>query len=121
VLLVEDNEMNWEMLSRRLRRRGYEVSVAVNGRIGIEMAFSGGPDIILMDLNLPEIDGWEATSILKNDERSKHIPIIGLTAHAMVTDKQKALDAGCDEFATKPIEFNRLLEKMNALLLKAAA
>jgi CheY-like chemotaxis protein len=116
ILLVEDNEMNRDMLSRRLERRGYEVTIAVDGERGIAMARSGLPDLILMDMSLPVIDGWEATRTLKAGEETKHIPVIALTAHAMSTDRDKALEAGCDDYDTKPIELTRLLEKMEALI-----
>jgi CheY-like chemotaxis protein len=116
VLLVEDNEMNRDMLSRRLIRRGYEVVFAVDGQQGIDMAASERPDIILMDLSLPVIDGWEATRRVKAQEATKHIPIIGLTAHAMTDDRDKAIGAGCDEYDTKPVELERLIGKMERLL-----
>ncbi|MFC1679427.1 response regulator [Elusimicrobiota bacterium] len=116
LLLVEDNEMNRDMLSRRLRRRGYEVVVAVDGKEGIEKARAESPDLIIMDMSLPEIDGWEATRRLKADEATGKIPIIALTAHAMTGDREKALDAGADEYDTKPVEFSRLIEKLAALL-----
>jgi CheY-like chemotaxis protein len=116
VLLVEDNEMNRDMLSRRLVRRGYEVVFAVDGQQGIDMAASERPDIILMDLSLPVIDGWEATRRVKSQEATKNIPIIGLTAHAMSDDRDKAIDAGCDEYDTKPVELDRLIGKMERLL-----
>jgi two-component system, cell cycle response regulator DivK len=116
ILLVEDNEMNRDMLSRRLQRRGYEVIIAVDGRRGIEMAQAEGPDLILMDMSLPVIDGWEATRTLKADDATRHIPVIALTAHAMSTDRDKALEAGCDDYDTKPIELTRLLGKMEALM-----
>jgi len=116
VLLVEDNEMNRDMLSRRLVRRGYEVVFAVDGQQGIDMAASESPDIILMDLSLPVIDGWEATRRVKAQAATKNIPIIGLTAHAMSDDRDKAIDAGCDEYDTKPVELERLIGKMERLL-----
>ena len=116
VLLVEDNEMNRDMLSRRLIRRGYEVVFAVDGQQGIDMAASESPDIILMDLSLPVIDGWEATRRVKSRESTKDIPIIGLTAHAMSDDRDKAMNAGCDEYDTKPVELDRLIGKMERLL-----
>ena len=116
VLLVEDSEMNRDMLSRRLIRRGYEVVIAVNGTQAVEMAISESPDLILMDMSLPEIDGWEATRQNKANPASAHVPIIGLSAHAMTGDRQKALDAGCEDYDTKPIEFDRLLKKMKAQL-----
>ncbi len=116
ILLVEDNEMNRDMLSRRLARKGYEVSIAVDGQQGIEMARAETPDLILMDMSLPVLDGWEATRQLKAAAETKAIPVIALTAHAMVGDREKAVEAGCDDFDTKPIEMPRLLEKIEALL-----
>lgn len=116
ILLVEDNEMNRDMLARRLTRRGYDVVVAVDGQAGIDLAHSESPDLILMDLSLPVIDGWTATSQLKADDSTKDIPVIALTAHAMTGDREKALEAGCDEFDTKPVELKRLLGKIEALL-----
>jgi len=116
ILLVEDNEMNRDMLSRRLQRRGYDVIIAVDGQTGVSMAQSEAPDLVLMDMSLPVIDGWEATRTLKAGAETKHIPVIALTAHAMSTDRDKALEAGCDDYDTKPIEFSRLIEKMEALL-----
>lgn len=108
--------MNRDMLSRRLQRRGYEVIIAVDGQQGVAMAQSESPDLILMDMSLPLIDGWEATRTLKGAAETKHIPVIALTAHAMSTDRDRALEAGCDDYDTKPIEFSRLLEKMDVLL-----
>jgi two-component system cell cycle response regulator DivK len=116
ILLVEDNEMNRDMLSRRLERKGYEVVIAVDGQAGIDLASSGNPDIILMDLSLPVIDGWEATRRIKADPATQSIPVIALTAHAMAGDEQKALEAGCDDYDTKPIDLKRLLEKIDNLL-----
>ncbi|HYN81922.1 MAG TPA: response regulator [Gemmatimonadaceae bacterium] len=116
ILLVEDNEMNRDMLSRRLQRRGYEVMIAVDGQQGVAMAQSESPDLILMDMSLPLIDGWEATRTLKGAAETKHIPVIALTAHAMSTDRDRALEAGCDDYDTKPIELSRLLGKMEVLL-----
>ena len=116
ILLVEDNEMNRDMLSRRLQRRGYEVIIAVDGQQGVAMAQSEAPDLVLMDMSLPLMDGWEATRTLKSAEETKHIPVIALTAHAMSTDRDKALEAGCDDYDTKPIELPRLLGKMEALI-----
>ena len=113
ILLVEDNELNRDMLSRRLRRRDYDVEMAVDGQEGINLTKSLMPDLILMDMSLPIIDGWTATGILKSDSTTSHIPIIALTAHAMEGERQKCLEAGCDDFDTKPIEFKRLLEKIN--------
>jgi len=116
ILLVEDNEMNRDMLSRRLQKRGYEVLIAVDGQHGVAMAQSESPDLILMDMSLPIIDGWEATRALKAGPETKHIPVIALTAHAMSTDRDKAIEAGCDDYDTKPIELPRLLGKMEALI-----
>jgi two-component system, cell cycle response regulator DivK len=116
ILLVEDNEMNRDMLSRRLARREYEVLVAVDGEDGVMMAGSEAPDLILMDMSLPVMDGWEATRQLKASPETKAIPIIALTAHAMSGDREKAMEAGCDDYDTKPIELPRLLAKMEALL-----
>jgi CheY-like chemotaxis protein len=116
VLLVEDNEMNRDMLSRRLQRRGYDVIIAVDGRQGVEMAQSSSPDIVLMDMSLPVMDGWEATRTLKASPETKEIPVIALTAHAMSTDRDKAMEAGCDDYDTKPIELTRLIAKMESLI-----
>lgn len=118
ILLVEDNEMNRDMLSRRLIRKGYEVIIAVDGAEGVSMGISEKPDLILMDMSLPVMDGWTATSELKANPDTKSIPIIALTAHAMSGDKEKAMAAGCDDYDTKPIELDRLLSKM-ALFLKS--
>ena len=115
ILLVEDNELNRDMLSRRLRRRGYEVLVAVDGEEGIAIATQEMPAVILMDMSLPKIDGWEATRRLKADPVMRHIPIIALTAHAMSGDREKALAAGCDEYGTKPIDLEGLLAKIEML------
>jgi len=116
ILLVEDNEMNRDMLSRRLARKGYEVVMAVDGREGIDMAREGGYDVILMDMSLPEVDGWEATRQLRASPDTADVPIIALTAHAMSGDREKALEAGCNDYDTKPIELPRLLSKIEALL-----
>jgi CheY-like chemotaxis protein len=116
ILLVEDNEMNRDMLSRRLERRGYEVVIAVDGQQGVDLAQSAAPDLILMDMSLPVIDGWEATRQLKAMDKVKGVPIIALTAHAMSGDREKALEAGCNDYDTKPIELPRLLGKIEALL-----
>ena len=116
ILLVEDNEMNRDMLSRRLERKGYQVSLALDGAEGVRQALADKPDIILMDMSLPVMDGWEATRQLKADEATRQIPVIALTAHAMASDEQKAREAGCDDFDTKPIELPRLLEKIETLL-----
>ena len=120
ILIVEDNEMNRDMLSRRLQRHGYTVLVAETGERGIELARTEQPGLILMDISLPGIDGWEATRVLKADAKTAGIPIIALTAHAMSTDREKAAEAGCDEFETKPVEFRVLVEKIEALLSRAA-
>ena len=116
ILLVEDNEMNRDMLSRRLARKGYEVVLAVDGQSGVEMAGSDAPDLVLMDMSLPVLDGWEATRRLKADAATQHIPVIALTAHAMSSDREKAMEAGCDDYDTKPVEMPRLLGKIEALL-----
>ena len=116
ILLVEDNEMNRDMLSRRLQRKGYEVVLAVDGPGGVEMARTHAPDLILMDMSLPVLDGWEVTRQLKADAATQHFPIIALTAHAMASDREKALEAGCDDYDTKPIDLPRLLSKIEALL-----
>ena len=116
ILLVEDDEMNRDMLSRRLAKRGYEVTIATDGEQGVELARAGSPDIILMDMSLPVMDGWTATRTLKDGEATAGIPVIALTAHAMSGDEEKALAAGCDDFDTKPIELTRLLDKIEALV-----
>jgi two-component system, cell cycle response regulator DivK len=116
ILIVEDNEMNRDMLSRRLERRGYQVILAMDGRRGLAAARSEAPDLILMDMSLPEIDGWEVTRQLKSDDTTRGIPVIALTAHAMSSDRQKALEAGCDDYDTKPVEFQRLLMKIQTML-----
>lgn len=118
ILLVEDNEMNRDMLSRRLEKRGHTVSIAVDGGAGLEKARAEKPDIILMDMSLPVMDGWEATRQLKADPGTAKIPVIALTAHAMTSDRDKALAAGCDDFDTKPVELPRLLGKIDELLKK---
>jgi two-component system cell cycle response regulator DivK len=116
LLLVEDNEESRDALSRHLRRKGYEVLTAVDGRQGLEAVRAGAPDLVLMDMSLPVLDGWEATRQLKADPQTRHVPVIALTAHAMAGDREKALAAGCDEYDTKPVEFARLLGKIQALL-----
>ncbi|NCF64839.1 MAG: response regulator [Chloroflexi bacterium] len=116
ILLVEDNEMNRDMLSRRLRKKKYEVIIAVDGQQGVDMAMSDNPDIILLDMSLPVMDGWQAARFLKAEPTTKDIPIIALTAHAMAGDREKALEAGADDYDTKPVEFKRLLGKISALL-----
>ena len=116
VLLVEDNEMNRDMLSRRLIRRGFEVVFALNGKEGVELARSEKPDIILMDMSLPIMDGWEATRRVKADDVTRAVPVIGLTAHAMAGDREKAIAAGCDDYDTKPVEIERLIGKIEKLL-----
>lgn len=116
ILLVEDNEMNRDMLSRRLLRYGHEVVIAADGQQGINMAVSEQPDLILMDMSLPVIDGWEATRRVRANDATRKIPVIALTAHAMSGDREKAMEAGCDDYDTKPVEITRLLGKMTALL-----
>jgi CheY-like chemotaxis protein len=116
VLLVEDNEMNRDMLSRRLIRRGFEVIFAVDGQQGVDLARSQRPDIILMDMSLPVIDGWEATRRVKSDDATRGVPVIGLTAHAMSGDRERAIEAGCDDYDTKPVELDRLIGKIERLL-----
>lgn len=120
ILLVEDNEMNRDMLSRRLERKGYEIVIAVDGGQGVEMAKSSTPDIILMDMSLPVLDGWEATRRIKADAALRTIPIIALTAHAMAGDEEKAREAGCDDYDTKPIDLPRLLGKIESHLARKA-
>ena len=119
ILIVEDNEMNRDMLSRRLARRGYEIAVAVDGEQGLALARAEPPALILMDMSLPGLDGWEATRRLKSMPETRAIPVIALTAHAMAGDREKAVAAGCDDFDTKPVDFPRLLEKIRALILEA--
>jgi CheY-like chemotaxis protein len=121
ILLVEDNEMNRDMLSRRLVRNGHEVSIAIDGQQGVDMALSLLPDLILMDLSLPVIDGWEATRRVRASDATRGIPVIALTAHAMAGDREKAMEAGCDDYDTKPVEITRLLGKIAALLATKAA
>ena len=121
ILLVEDNEMNRDMLSRRLEKRGYEVVIAVDGAEGVERARSDAPDLVLMDMSLPVVDGWEATRRIKSDPASRAIPVIALTAHAMAGDEEKARGVGCDDFDTKPVELPRLLAKIEALLKPGTA
>jgi len=118
ILLVEDNEMNRDMLSRRLKRKGYEVIIALDGAEGVAMAGSENPDLILMDISLPVMDGWEATRKLKAAPKTQSIPIIVLTAHAMAGDKEKSMEAGCDDYDIKPIDFKRLLGKIRTFLEK---
>jgi CheY-like chemotaxis protein len=119
ILLIEDNEMNRDMLSRRLLKRGYEVTIAVDGEQGVAMARTEAPALILMDMSLPGLDGWEATRQLKAMPETRSIPVIALTAHAMAGDREKATAAGCDDFDTKPVELPRLLQKIEALLARA--
>jgi two-component system, cell cycle response regulator DivK len=122
ILIVEDNEMNRDMLSKRLQSRGYRVVTALDGEQGHALARSESPDLILMDISLPMMDGWEVTRLLKANEATRHIPIIALTAHALVTDRAKAFESGCDDYDTKPIEFGRLTEKIeNVLHVKKSA
>jgi two-component system, cell cycle response regulator DivK len=120
ILLVEDNEMNRDMLSRRLERKGYTVILAVDGQEGVDSARTAKPDLILMDMSLPVKDGWEATREIKQDESLRVIPVIALTAHAMAGDRDRALEAGCDDYDTKPVEFARLLGKIEALIGRSA-
>ena len=120
ILLVEDNEMNRDMLSRRLMRSGYDVVMAVQGEEGVALAKSDSPDLVLMDMSLPVLDGWEATRRLKSDPATRDIPVIALTAHAMSGDREKAREAGCDDFDTKPVEYARLLSKIEGLLHRSA-
>jgi two-component system cell cycle response regulator DivK len=121
ILLVEDNEMNRDMLSRRLIRNGHEVSIAIDGQQGVDMALAQLPDLILMDMSLPVIDGWEATRRVRANDATRAIPVIALTAHAMAGDREKAMEAGCDDYDTKPVEIARLLGKITALLATKAA
>jgi CheY-like chemotaxis protein len=116
VLLVEDNEMNRDMLSRRLIRRGFQVVFAMDGQEGIDLAHTEQPDIILMDMSLPVIDGWEATRRVKADDTTRSVPVIGLTAHAMAGDREKAIEAGCDDYDTKPVELDRLIGKIERMI-----
>jgi two-component system cell cycle response regulator DivK len=116
ILLVEDNDMNRDMLSRRLVRNGYEVLLAMDGQQGVDMALSEHPDLILMDMSLPVIDGWEATRRIKANDATRRIPVIALTAHAMAGEREKAMEVGCDDYDTKPVEISRLVGKMAALL-----
>jgi two-component system, cell cycle response regulator DivK len=118
VLLVEDNEMNRDMLSRRLTRRGFQVVCAVDGQQGVDLARSENPDIILMDMSLPVLDGWEATRRIKSDDNTRNVLLIGLSSHAMSGDREKAIEAGCDDYDTKPVDLDRLLEKIEHLLPK---
>jgi CheY-like chemotaxis protein len=118
ILLVEDNEINRDMLSRRLERRGYQVAIALDGEQGVSMAELEPPDLILLDMSLPVLDGWEAARRLKAAPETRSIPIIALTAHAMVGDREKAIESGCDDYDTKPVEFQRLLEKIETILAK---
>ena len=120
ILLVEDNEMNRDMLKRRLERKGFRVTVAVDGRQGLVLAAAERPDLILMDMSLPEIDGWEAARCLKTDPGCREIPLIALTAHAMAGDRERALSVGCDDYDTKPVDLERLLGKIEALLARRA-
>jgi len=121
ILLVEDNEMNRDMLSRRLERKGYSITMAVDGSAGVDRAIAEIPDLILMDMSLPVMDGWEATRRVKANPQTRHIPVIALTAHAMTGDRDKAMEAGCDDYDTKPIDLIRLLGKVQAQLERARA
>ena len=116
ILLVEDNELNRDMLSRRLERKGFHVIVAEDGKKGVELTKKEKPDLVLMDMNVPEMDGWSATRTIKQDEEIKHIPVIALTSHAMTGDRERALEAGCDEYEPKPLDFTALLNKIHKLL-----
>jgi len=118
ILLVEDNEMNRDMLSRRLQRKGYEVVIAEDGERALTLAPLEEPDLILMDVSLPAMDGWQVTRLLKNDKNTCHVPVIALTAHALSTDREKAFEVGCDDYDTKPVEFGRLSEKIENLLVE---
>jgi two-component system cell cycle response regulator DivK len=119
ILLVEDNEMNRDMLARRLARRGHEVVLAADGRMGIWLSLSSMPDLVLLDLSLPEVDGWEVARRLKADPATQQIPVIALTAHALKGDRERALQSGCDDYDTKPVDFPRLTSKIDALVQKA--
>ena len=121
ILLVEDNEMNRDMLSRRLVRKKFEVVIAVDGVEGVEMSISEAPNIIIMDMSLPELEGWEATRRIKANPQTKSIPVIAMTAHAMTGDREKCLQAGCDDYDTKPVELSRLLDKIKNLISKNQA
>ncbi len=121
LLLVEDNEMNRDMLTQRLERKGYEISIAVDGIEGVHKAKNENPDLILMDMSLPNVDGWEATRLIKGSQETKHIPVIALTSHAMPGDRERSIEVGCDEYDTKPIDFYRLLKKIETLLERKAA
>jgi len=121
ILLVEDNELNRDMLTRRLERRGFQVVSAVDGRAGVALGEQEAPDLILMDMSLPDLDGWEATRLLKSSSQTRSIPIIALTAHAMAGDRERAIEAGCDDYDTKPVELGRLLEKIDSLIRKGAS
>lgn len=121
LLLVEDNEMNRDMLTQRLERKGYEITIAMDGIEGVLKAKHDNPDLILMDMSLPNIDGWEATRIIKSSQQTKHIPVIALTSHAMAGDRERSLEIGCDEYDTKPIDFYRLLTKIEMLLNRKVA
>ena len=116
LLIIEDNEENRDALSRRLQRRGFEVVIAVDGKAGVEMAKAEKPDLILMDMNMPELDGWEATRQIKAEDSTRHLPVIGLTAHAMPGDRERALEAGCSDYHTKPVDFPKLLTQIETML-----
>jgi CheY-like chemotaxis protein len=118
ILLVEDNEMNRDMLSRRLRRKGYDVVIAEDGERALALALLEEPDLILMDVSLPAMDGWQVTRLLKSDKKTCHVPVVALTAHALSADREKAFEVGCDDYDTKPVEFGRLSEKIENLLVE---
>jgi CheY-like chemotaxis protein len=121
ILVVEDNEENRDSLSRRLQRRGFEVVLAADGKVGVEMAKVEKPDLILMDMNMPEVDGWEATRQIKADNAMNHVPVIALTAHAMTGDRERAMQAGCTDYHTKPIEFAKLISQIESILQQGGA
>ena len=121
LLLVEDNEMNRDMLTQRLERMGYDITIAVDGIEGVQKAKNENPDLILMDMSLPNVDGWEATRLIKGSQETKHIPVIALTSHAMAGDRERSIEVGCDEYDTKPIDFYRLIKKIENLLGRKAA
>jgi two-component system, cell cycle response regulator DivK len=121
ILVIEDNEENRDLLTRRLRRRGFEVAIAIDGRAGVEQARAEKPDLILMDMNMPEVDGWEATRTIKSHPGMENVPIIGLTAHSLTGDRERALEAGCTDYHTKPIDFPKLVAQIEELLQQRGA